>query len=61
MKNFVYRTLYTELPTVIPTTAGSTKLHVVTACETYDTVVDYEAEHGGVVAVNANEGSVQNR
>jgi hypothetical protein len=51
--------VYNELPTVVVITAGSTKLHVVTACETYDTVVNYEGEHGDVVAVNANEGSVQ--
>jgi hypothetical protein len=53
--------MYNELPTAILTTAGSTKLRVVTACETYDTVVNYEGEHGGVVAVNGNEISVQHR
>jgi len=35
--------------------------HYLHNCETYDTVVNYEGEHGGVVAVNANEGSVQHR
>lgn len=53
--------MYNELLIAILTTAGSTKLHIVTACGTYDTVVNYESEHGGVVAVNANEGSVQHR
>jgi hypothetical protein len=60
-KSYVYRAMYNELPIAILTTAGSTKLHIVTACGTYDTVVNYESEHGGVVAVNANEGSVQHR
>jgi len=53
--------MYNKLPTVTLTTAGCTKLHIVTACGTYDTVVNCEGEHYGVVAVNANEGSVQHR
>ena len=53
--------MYNELPTVILTTAGSTKLHVVTACGTYDTVMNCEDERGGVVAVNPYPANVENR